>query len=303
MSGIISFLSRKSWLLKAAVIIFIIYAMADAILSNWGALLPYIENINYMLFAASFAPLLAYIALVAAGWRMVLDGMSYKIGLGESIKIRTVSDLGRYLPGKIWCVVGRAFWCEKAGIPKRDAFVSTIIEIALNMASGLIIFIIFLPFMTISSALVIPAVIVLALAFFLLIEPRAFSSVANRVLRKLKMQEIEVRISRKKILLTLAYFVATWAVFGVSFYMFLNSFYAMPLASMGVMTGIFAFSFVIGFVVLIAPGGLGVREGVMSLLLAAFMPLPLAIAVSLLSRVWFMAGEFLIAGAPIILSR
>ena len=179
------------------------------------------------------------------------------------------------------------------GIPKADAFVSTIVEIALSLVSGVLVFLVFLPFMGPSGWAFVPAAAALVAFLFIIIEPRIFLSLLNPVLGKMGMQKISKSLGRKRVAFLLAYLTAIWSVFGFGFFIFLNAFYDISLWDAGVMTGIFTFSFVAGFVVLITPGGLGVREGVMSLLLSAYMPLPLAIAVSLFSRLWFMAAEVL----------
>ena len=48
-----------------------------------------------------------------------------------------------------------------------------------------------------------------------------------------------------------------------------------------------------------APGGLGVREGVQALLLALVMPVPIALVVVVVTRVWSLAvdGLFLLCAA------
>jgi uncharacterized membrane protein YbhN (UPF0104 family) len=49
-----------------------------------------------------------------------------------------------------------------------------------------------------------------------------------------------------------------------------------------------------GFVVIFAPGGLGVREGMMTLLLSSIIPTPLAIAISFVARVWMTLFEIVV---------
>lgn len=58
-----------------------------------------------------------------------------------------------------------------------------------------------------------------------------------------------------------------------------------------------------GFVVIIAPSGLGVREGMMSLMLSSFIVTPLAIAISFLSRVWITVFELIMLFIGAIFGR
>jgi uncharacterized membrane protein YbhN (UPF0104 family) len=64
-----------------------------------------------------------------------------------------------------------------------------------------------------------------------------------------------------------------------------------------------AISWVSGYLVIISPSGLGVREGVLTALLAFIYPLPVAIAASLLFRIISMVGEFAAVLAFLILNR
>jgi hypothetical protein len=57
--------------------------------------------------------------------------------------------------------------------------------------------------------------------------------------------------------------------------------------------GIFAGAWVLGFLSFLAPGGLGVREGILVYLLGFHLPSHVAIVVTLLSRLWVTAAELM----------
>jgi uncharacterized membrane protein YbhN (UPF0104 family) len=59
------------------------------------------------------------------------------------------------------------------------------------------------------------------------------------------------------------------------------------------LVGIFAGAWVIGFLSFLAPGGLGVREGILVYLLGFYLPSHVAIVVTLLSRLWVTAAELM----------
>ena len=54
---------------------------------------------------------------------------------------------------------------------------------------------------------------------------------------------------------------------------------------------------------LIAPGGLGVREGIFALLLNPILPGALNIVASLLSRIWITVSELLLFGSIFLIER
>ena len=49
----------------------------------------------------------------------------------------------------------------------------------------------------------------------------------------------------------------------------------------------------IGYVSFVTPSGLGFRESALALMLATFFPTPVAVALSLVTRLWSTAGEIL----------
>ncbi|HII15567.1 MAG TPA: hypothetical protein HA362_04610 [Nanoarchaeota archaeon] len=77
----------------------------------------------------------------------------------------------------------------------------------------------------------------------------------------------------------------------MGFYFLSISIYPMPPASIASVTGAFFFSWVIGFVAVFAPGGLGVREGLMWAMLSGIMPQHIALVIAFAGRIWWTASE------------
>jgi len=69
------------------------------------------------------------------------------------------------------------------------------------------------------------------------------------------------------------------------------------------LTACFAFAWIVGFLSFLTPGGLGIREGLLSLLLSRYMPTPQATLVALLCRVWMLSAEIVLAGVAFMLNR
>ncbi len=89
------------------------------------------------------------------------------------------------------------------------------------------------------------------------------------------------------------WFMGVWLFWGIGFY----------LLAIGISDQVFPFSTIfcfplaatVGIVFLFAPGGLGIREGIIAGYLALLnIPLPEAITVSAASRLWFLMGELFI---------
>jgi hypothetical protein len=98
-------------------------------------------------------------------------------------------------------------------------------------------------------------------------------------------------------------YVVYWALTGLAFAALVRAMF--PLAASDVPLAIagYSASYAVGFLSLLTPGGLGVREGVLVLALAPIMPAGPALVVALVSRLWMMLFELLGAVAAYGLER
>ena len=97
--------------------------------------------------------------------------------------------------------------------------------------------------------------------------------------------------------------ILLWICQGFAFFLFVQSFASVQWTDAGVLTACFAFAWIIGFLSFLTPGGLGIREGLLGLLLANYMPAPQATLVALLCRVWMLSAEIVLAGVAFALNR
>jgi hypothetical protein len=95
-------------------------------------------------------------------------------------------------------------------------------------------------------------------------------------------------------LLTVGY-AAYWAVTGLAFAALVASAYRLAPGDVPLVVAAYAAAYAVGFLSLLTPAGLGVREGVLVIALAPVLPAGPALVVALVSRVWTMLAE--LAGA------
>jgi uncharacterized membrane protein YbhN (UPF0104 family) len=77
----------------------------------------------------------------------------------------------------------------------------------------------------------------------------------------------------------------------------------LPSSALPSLIGAWSFSATVGLVSLFAPYGLGVKEGILTLLLSMYMPTGTAAAVAILSRVWSISGDLLSTALLLIWER
>jgi uncharacterized membrane protein YbhN (UPF0104 family) len=133
--------------------------------------------------------------------------------------------------------------------------------------------------------------------------PPILNRVVGFILKRLRQPIFEVRMTFLRLLSALGLFVLMWVIQGLGCYLLIRSFYPLDLSRLPMVAGAFALSWILGFIVLISPAGLGVREGIFTFALRLVIPEPVAIIAALLSRVWITVGEGLLALAFTLLPR
>ena len=259
---------------------------------------------NWCLVAVSF--LLFRVAAFCSCllWRAVLGAVGGHISIVQAYVVRTLAQLGRYIPGKVMVVAARAYLCAREGVSLRVATMSAVYDHALFIVSAAVVVCIWLA----SGARVLPSsyrwvcggLTVVGLAS---LHPRIVT-MALRLISRVVRRDLDVQPLRYRTMLWLgAGYGAAWGVYGLAFYAFLRAFQPLPLGMVLDCTGILAVGLVAGLVFLIAPSGLGVREGLVTVLLSAYIPLEVAAAIALALRVLMTAGELLSVGVALVLRR
>ena len=101
-----------------------------------------------------------------------------------------------------------------------------------------------------------------------------------------------LKLPRISLIVTLyIYYVVFWVLFGFLFVCFVYAIYPVTYKSWIQVSSALALAFFSGFVIIFSPGGIGVREATLYLLLIAVFPHPVCVLISVGSRLWIMLGE------------
>jgi hypothetical protein len=243
--------------------------------------------------------LLVSLALHIAGllwgvlvWRLLLRWMGHPIGYRDLARVWFVSGLGRYIPGKIWQFVGAAHLGARGGLTATVTITSLAVHSGIFGIAAMLTGIYFLP-----SGLV-PALEpqadlarLLAPLFLVFVHPAVIRSGLAFVHRTTgrDLGAWNGRWIDGVSLVALA--MVSWIVIGGAFGLFVRSLTPFGDAPLGAFMAINALAFVAGYLVFIAPAGLGAKEGALAAMLSAFMPLPVAALVAIATRLWTVAAE------------
>ncbi|MDD3802867.1 MAG: lysylphosphatidylglycerol synthase transmembrane domain-containing protein [bacterium] len=247
-------------------------------------------HFSYPLLIISFFFVPIWFSLLSLAYQFILSGMGAKISLLNSMRIIGISTFGRYIPGKIWFTVGRAVLAERVGVSKKNSFTAVLIETFYLILTGLTFFVFSYKYITGKSAyflLLFPA----SFAAVSLVKPGVFTFLMNIFLRKMKKDTIEMNMSIKDAFVLNGIYILMWLGFGLQFLFLIKS---LGFSANSVfLISVYPVAWVLGFIVIFIPSGIGIREGVMVFLLSHFMDGGTALAISILSRIQMTLSELL----------
>jgi len=266
-------------ILKPLIVLGIFYFLGKNLYLGWDQIDVKTLDLNYAVLSLSFAVLILYFFLNAFGWIIILNKLGVGIKCFKAIKIIYYSNLGKYLPGKVWAIIGKIYLAEKEGLP------------LLGILSGFFIFLIYD-----KNYLGGLTLVLLSIVLLVRLARRGFlSTLLKPLLKRLKINSIQIELSFSGVLIVFGYYCLVWFFVGAAFFLLINSLTVLPVLRILDVTAIFAFSFVTGLLAVFVPAGLGVREGAMALLLSNFLPVPTAILISFLARIWIILGNVVMA--------
>ena len=288
---------------QVIVILLIFYFLMKGVIANWDQVKDFDWKFDYPLLIISFLLQIVALLWLVQIWRWILGHTGSRVSYAGLFRVWFFANLGRYLPGKVWQFLGMVYMLEKRGVPPRNTFSTVVLAQTCSVMSGLLIAFAFLGVNLYSQFLSgKPGLMAVIAIFFLAVialacYPRLLQKAINLGLGILKREKIILDINTKDVIIYLLCYSVSWLLFGLAFLVFIKAMTQASFAMYPSLTGAFAFSVNIGFLVLFVPGGIGVREGFLVLLLSslfpAFFPVPVATLISLLARLWVTVAELL----------
>jgi uncharacterized membrane protein YbhN (UPF0104 family) len=260
------------------------------------------------------------LALIAGGylanfslWHVILRALGEAIPLRQDYRIWMLSQLGKYVPGKIWAALGRLVLLSRAGVPSSRSVVGMTYEIVLLILSGLLLSAATLPAWSPAARAAVPIHVAsaAALAGLALAGLAALGLPWSRNLVSLLLGRFDPAMGAGaarslgplRLLGLAAGYGLSWALMGAGFAALLLAIHPVPALPLAGAAGAFVFSWVAGLVVFLAPAGLGVREGVLLLTLTPVVPGDVALLVVAGARVWTTAVELMAAGVALVVRQ
>jgi uncharacterized membrane protein YbhN (UPF0104 family) len=246
------------------------------------------------LIAALVLELTAYLCRFRI-WLGITSEMDIRIPVKESARCFFLSTLGKYVPGNLGLLLVRMEAYSR--YPRRHIAVATIIEYIASIAAAALLVVIGLA----SAPVALPGWVRIAsgaigVLLILALNDRFLLKPLNALLQLAGRQSIERLPSwRSQSGFVLAQ-MFVGLLQGMAMLMVIRSLHPLDFRYFLAVTGAYYAAGLIGLAVVFAPSGIGVREGVLMLVLPSIIPRPIAIVSAVLMRLVATAGEVVLAG-------
>lgn len=269
--------------------IVISFFLIRTLLQNWNQVKDAELTINYWLLIPSFIFMMGNFVVGALAFYHLLKGMGERTTFPTIFKVITIANLGAYIPGRIWTWVGLAVFTTRYGISK------------IAMGSSVVVN----QLLTIISSLAFSSFLILAIPEFheywfslaiipiglLIVHPRVLQYFVNIILKIFRRPPKQIELTYFTILKVFIILIISFLLEGLAFAFFVNA--ITPVSLQGSLASMFSFPFarIVGYLSIIVPAGIGVRESVITLVLKGFLSVSIAVAVAFGYRVFFIIGR------------
>jgi len=307
----------KPWLKRVVglgITIWIFMIMIRPLQQHWAQVQEQAKTFSLVRFALAAVMFAIFLfAFRAMAWRRVLKGFGYKLPRAAAARIFATSELARYLPGAIWQVVGRVYLVKPYGISGAVCSTTQILELCVFLFANVLVASICLLWygakMDQDARIYLYVAMSLVPLLGLLLHPKVFYSITNRILVLLRREPIKKRLRGWKLIKLLGWVIVGLLWQSAAVYLITEPVLGLKPDWWWVVAGSYCLAWTAGFLAFWAPGGIGVRELVFVASLRMVLPqqirqnipeesLPgLLVLLGFTLRLWTIIGEVMLTAA------
>ena len=300
--------SRLFSALRILLALLVVLAVSVAVARNWGRVSADIGRIDAGTFALAAVLVCLPPIFTVLGWRILLADLGSPLHVAPAGGIFFVGQLGKYLPGAVWSIVAQAEMGARLHIPRRRSAVVAFVTVVITAICGLVVGVPAVPLLITrndSTATTGWVALILVPLLALVLVPRLLNWAIATALRILRREPLEHELSGRALLSATLLFIAAWVSAGLHVLVLARA------TSTGSEPGQLLLATVSGFALasslamfsVVLPAGVGVREGVLVLILAPVTSVSAATAVVVISRFLTVAADVVFALAAWLYAR
>jgi len=288
--------------LRIGLLLLVLGGVGYALWSNWAEVQGDLRRLDATTVAVATFFALASPACAVLGWRVLLADLGSPLHIAPASGVFFVGQLGKYLPGSVWSVVVQTEMAARLGVPRRRTAVVGLLAIGLAAVTALVVGLPALPVLLTRGEADVPpwAVLLGVVPLLLLLWPPLLNLGIRIGLRLLRQPPLEQPLGPRAVARSCLWWAVSWGMGGVSVWVLTRA-----LAPEEVSASRLALIAICGYLLaagvsmlsIVVPAGVGVREGVLGLLLTTEVSLPAATAVVVVARFLTVVVDIVVAAA------
>ncbi len=261
---------KRLWgVVQLAFVVAALWFVGTALARQWGDVRHSLAAVHpgWGLVLASGGLVLSSYALLIQTWRVMLESWGGRLfPYWSATRIWFVSNLGKYVPGKVWQITAMSALAQREGISPVAATGSALVINLANILSGFVLVLgggLRLLDTTTGgrsgTAIAVAAVLLIGLLLLPALLPRIAALAGRLTGRNLGIP----RIPARPIWLATLGTAAAWLLYGLAFALLARGVLPGVRGSLADAVAVYTISYLAGYLFVPAPGGLGVREWTM----------------------------------------
>ncbi|WP_062517440.1 lysylphosphatidylglycerol synthase transmembrane domain-containing protein [Demequina gelatinilytica] len=271
--------------------------LAWAVITGWDEVSVALRDLTWGAIAGALVACVVALGVNAMSWRAVMRSIGLTATVPEALRVFLLSQVGKYVPGSVWPVLAQAEFARDHGVSRPRAMTGSIVAMVVGVVTSAVVGAIGLLVAVPGALASYWWVLVVAAALATMLIPPVLARVVALAFRVTRRTEEPARIGGRALLASAAWSALMWVVLGVHAWLLLRE--LAPGAGLVIATGAFAFAWLVGFLVVIAPAGAGAREGALVLVLAPVATPAQALSLALVSRFVMTAADAIGLGVGI----
>jgi glycosyltransferase 2 family protein len=227
-------------------------------------------------------------------WRSLLAATGSPLPPAAAARVFFVGQLAKYVPGSVWPLVSQVGYGRDYGVPATATAAALVLFHWVQLVTAALTAAVLLPAAGLAPGWWALAAVPLAL----LLHPGPQARAVAVGLRLLRRPALGAGPDAVTALRAAGWGAVMWICWGAHLWLLLTGLGTDP--DLAGAAGAFAAAWAVGFVVLLAPAGAGVREAVLIALLLPVADAPVAVTAALLSRLLFTLADSFWAGAGLL---
>ncbi len=238
--------------------------------------------------------LAAYAVLIEA-WRRILVAWRASLAFWPAARIMSISRLGLYVPGRVWQITAMAAMAQRSGVNPIAATGSSVLNTIVNIAMGFLVALVagWRSFGQISQGRTGESVGLLVVVLGAIVLLPTVLPILLKTGRRFKPNLPDVTLPHRAVYVAIVANIVAWLLYGAAFQLFVRGMTGSSSGSFADYVTTWAWSYLAGYLAVIVPGGLGVREAALALSLSSLkLASPsTALVLALTSRLWLSVVE------------